>query len=178
MGVPEGILALLDAGPRHGYGLKLAFEAATGGGWSLNVGQVYGALQRLERDGLVAFDGEEDGRKSYAMTERGRKRLEQWLLDEPVRRDGTGRDELAMKVLLSRATEAADVRRVLARQRDATMSTLQGLTRQKASEEHGGSLEQLVHLDRRILHCRAELDWLDLVEQRLDDRADDGRGSA
>ncbi len=170
MGVTEGVLALLDAGPRHGYGLKLAFEEATGGAWELNVGQVYSALQRLERDGLVALDGEEDGRKRYELTADGRERLEHWLLRDPVGHASTERDELSMKVLLARATSAADVRAVLGAQRDATMAALQGLTREKATTGADGALEHLVHLDRRILHCRAELDWIDLVEQRLDDR--------
>jgi DNA-binding PadR family transcriptional regulator len=173
MGVTEAVLALLEVGPRHGYGLKLAFEEATGGAWELNVGQVYSALQRLERDGLVALDGEEDGRKRYELTAGGRERLEQWLLRDPVGHAPTERDELSMKVLLARATAAADVRAVLGAQRDATMQALQGLTRDKAATGADGALEHLVHLDRRILHCRAELDWIDLVEQRLDDREPD-----
>ena len=53
MSVRYGLLALLDAGPRHGYNLKTAFERRTGGSWALNIGQVYTTIQRLERDALV-----------------------------------------------------------------------------------------------------------------------------
>src|SRR5690606_37932644 len=56
MAVREGLMALLVDEPRHGYQLKTAFEAATGGVWRLNVGQVYSTLDRLHRDGLVAVD--------------------------------------------------------------------------------------------------------------------------
>src|SRR5690606_27768454 len=70
MGVKEGLLALLDDGPRHGYQLKTAFEEVTGGAWPLNVGQVYTTLDRLERDGLVAevAPAAEGAKKAYALT--------------------------------------------------------------------------------------------------------------
>ena len=54
MPVREGLLALLADGPRNGYQLKVDFEAATGGVWPLNFGQVYTTLDRLARDGLVS----------------------------------------------------------------------------------------------------------------------------
>lgn len=167
MGVSEGVLALLEAGPQHGYALKLAFEEATGGAWELNVGQVYGVLQRLARDRLVALDGEEQGRKRYRLTDEGRARLRRWLVEEPVEHTVATRDELAMKVLLARRTAAADAREVIAAQRAATMAALQAHTHRKAQAGDDAPLEAVVHLDRLILHGRAELDWLDLVEERL-----------
>ncbi|MCP3854412.1 MAG: PadR family transcriptional regulator, partial [Actinomycetia bacterium] len=53
MTVRDALLALLDEESKYGYQLKAEFEAATGEAWSLNIGQVYSTLQRLERDGLV-----------------------------------------------------------------------------------------------------------------------------
>ena len=70
MAVREGLLALLNEGPRHGYQLKTEFEAATGGVWPLNVGQVYTTLDRLERDGLVGI-AESGGQKVYSITSDG-----------------------------------------------------------------------------------------------------------
>ena len=52
-------------GSRYGYQLKTEFEAATGGVWPLNVGQVYTTLERLERDGLVDLDRATTGRSPY-----------------------------------------------------------------------------------------------------------------
>ena len=99
MAVREGLLALLEERPSHGYQLKTGFEAATGGVWPLNVGQVYQTLERLERDGLVA-SGERDGQRSYALTDDGVAVLGAWWDadpgDEPPRRD-----ELMLKVLLA-----------------------------------------------------------------------------
>ena len=88
MAVREGLLALLIEGPRHGYQLKSEFEAATGGVWPLNVGQVYTTLDRLERDGLVDHDGDE-ARKSYRLTREGEHALGAWWeavgADDPPR---------------------------------------------------------------------------------------------
>lgn len=167
----EGVLALLEAGPQHGYGLKLAFEQATGETWELNVGQVYGVLQRLEFEGCIAFDGEDEGRKRYRLTEAGRERLTVWLTQDTVGHTLSARDELSMKILLAGRTAVASPRAVIAVQRDATMVVLQDHTATKAALGAEAPFERLVLLDRLIVHCRAELDWLDLLEQRLDDRA-------
>jgi len=176
VGIREGLLALLAEAPRHGYLLKLEFEAATGGAWQLNVGQVYDALQRLEAAGLVALDGEdEEGRKRYLLTDDGHARLRTWLVGEPVPHQLSDRDELTMKVLLAARTGGdGAVLEVVAAQRAATMATLQATTQRKARAGTDAPLEELVHLDRLILQGRAELDWLDLVEERVAVRAATG----
>ncbi|WP_069814349.1 PadR family transcriptional regulator [Streptomyces sp. TP-A0874] len=69
------ILAALMDGPLHGYGIIKAAEQATDGRLRIAVGTLYGALERLERAGLVATDREEtvDGRarRYYRLTEDG-----------------------------------------------------------------------------------------------------------
>src|SRR5258708_23574813 len=90
MGVREGLLALLEREAAHGYQLKTGFEAATGGIWSVNVGQVYATLDRLERDGFVA-SSEHEGQRSYPITAAGSQELGAWWDavpgDEPPPRD-------------------------------------------------------------------------------------------
>ena len=49
----EVLLSLLD-GAQHGYGIKLDIEARTQGEISLGSGTLYQAIQRLEREGLIA----------------------------------------------------------------------------------------------------------------------------
>lgn len=48
------VLLSLAGGPRHGYGIKLDIEDRTEGELSLGSGTLYQAIQRLERDGLIA----------------------------------------------------------------------------------------------------------------------------
>ncbi|MFD6289653.1 PadR family transcriptional regulator [Streptomyces sp. NPDC060205] len=73
------ILAALMDGPLHGYGIIKAAERTTGGRLRIAVGTLYGALERLERAGLVAAGDEEivDGRarRYYRLTEDGTEAL-------------------------------------------------------------------------------------------------------
>ena len=173
MSVKDGLLALLVDEPKHGFQLKAEFEEATGGAWPLNVGQVYTSLQRLERDGLVETEVHDGDRHTYRLTLAGRDHLDGWLVDPVVPTTET-RDEVAMKILLSLAGGRGDPLEVVRSQRDATMRALQELTRRRRESDR--DLAWYLHLDRVALACRAELDWLDLVEERLHDR--DGRPSA
>ena len=99
MAVREGLLSLLAEGPRRGNQLKTGFEAATGGVWPLNVGQVYTTLDRLERDGLVAVR-ESDGQKTYELTPAGGAALGEWWQAVPAD-EPPPRDELMLKVLMA-----------------------------------------------------------------------------
>jgi DNA-binding PadR family transcriptional regulator len=164
--VRHSLLALLSAGPMHGYGLKTEFEAATGDVWPLNVGQVYTTLGRLERDGLVIAEAETDGQKVYEITEAGRDELSCWF-DTPVPREVIPRQELAIKLVFAMRSGVADVAEVVQRQRVATVRALQDVTRLKAEAESGGDVAWLLMLDSLVFQAEAEVRWLDMCEARL-----------
>jgi DNA-binding PadR family transcriptional regulator len=72
------LLAALDAGPRHGYGVIEHIRRSSGGHFDYPEGTVYPALHRLEADGLLRSTWSEDGgrrRRVYEITVRGRKAL-------------------------------------------------------------------------------------------------------
>jgi DNA-binding PadR family transcriptional regulator len=166
MGIKEGLLALLADGPRHGYQLKLDLEAATGEGITVNVGQIYSTLQRLERDGLVEQGPQDDdGRIVYEATPAGRAAVLHWAA-HPEDLASAGRDEVSIKVLLSLYTGGLDPHQVVEAQRRATMGLLQDLTRLRAQDQNG-DLAWHLHLDRLMYSAEAELKWLDRVEERL-----------
>jgi len=164
--VRHSLLALLEQGPMHGYGLKSEFEAATGQLWPLNDGQVYTTLTRLERDGLVAADTETDGQRSYRLTAAGREELDAWF-SQAVRRDLVPRQELAIKLIFAVRSPSADVHQVIQRQRAATMRSLQELTRLKGDGGVGDDLAWTLTLDGLLFQGEAEVRWLDLCEARL-----------
>ncbi|MCA2226605.1 PadR family transcriptional regulator [Nonomuraea aurantiaca] len=70
------VLAALLDGPSHGYGIIKLAEEQSGGRVRLAVGTLYGALDRLAGDGLIAVDREETvqgrPRRYYRLTEDGR----------------------------------------------------------------------------------------------------------
>lgn len=66
--------SLLD-GPRHGYQIIQDLENRTGGLWRPSAGSVYPMLQQLEDEGLVRSQ-EADGRRTYVLTDEGRRAAE------------------------------------------------------------------------------------------------------
>jgi DNA-binding PadR family transcriptional regulator len=169
MSIKYGLLALLERGPRHGYQLRAEFDAATGATWPLNVGQVYTTLDRLERDGFVAQDGEADadGRIAYRITDDGRRELRGWF-GSPVSAKAAPRDELAIKLALAVTTPGVDVLSVVQTQRTATISALQELTRLKAGiGDPTDDLAWSLVLDSLVFRAEAEIRWLDHCEARV-----------
>ena len=81
------ILAVVAAGPAHGYAIIEDLKARSGGAFALPEGTVYPALHRLERAGLLASSwSEAAGRKRrvYRLTRSGRRELgrrrDEWRL--------------------------------------------------------------------------------------------------
>jgi DNA-binding PadR family transcriptional regulator len=73
------LLAVLEAGPRHGYAIMEALRAGSSGQFDLPTGTVYPALHRLERAGLVQASWSSDSgrrRRSYQLTAAGRHALD------------------------------------------------------------------------------------------------------
>jgi DNA-binding PadR family transcriptional regulator len=166
MAVREGLLALLNEGPRHGYQLKTDFEEATGGVWPLNVGQVYTTLERLERDGLVDT-AEDGGQKTYRITVDGLAALGAWWEAVPID-DPPPRDELMLKVLMGIERGREHALKVLTRQRTALLAMLQARRRDaKAVVGGGDALASRLVLDALMVRAEADLRWLDLCERRL-----------
>jgi len=72
------ILAVVAAGPAHGYAVIEALKQRSGGVFDLPEGTVYPALHRLEADGLLASAWETASgrrRRVYKLTRRGQAAL-------------------------------------------------------------------------------------------------------
>lgn len=170
--VQNALLALLSQRPRHGYELRDLFEAALGGNWELNSGQIYSSLDRLARDGLVIEESIEKGggpdKRLWAITDEGKKELTNWF-DSPVPRDYRLRDEFYLKLMLALVTQPGKARQVLVVQRRELFRELHDLTARRNLLDPHQQLARILLLDSAIMHTEAELRWLDMVEARLDD---------
>jgi DNA-binding PadR family transcriptional regulator len=71
------ILSSLAQGPKHGYAITKDVEAFAG--VRLQPGTLYGALSRLEHDGLIEARGGEGRRRPYGITPGGARALEAQL---------------------------------------------------------------------------------------------------
>jgi DNA-binding PadR family transcriptional regulator len=85
------LLTLVE--PLHGYGVMQKVETLSDGTVNIGPGTLYGAFTTLEKQGLIVMVKEEDRRKSYALTAKGRQ-----VLAEQIRRidimSRNGRDVL------------------------------------------------------------------------------------
>lgn len=172
MSIRHGLLALLERGPRYGARLRNEFESRTGSTWSLNIGQVYTTLGRLERDGLVTRQGaDQAGHTLYALTEAGRTELRAWF-GRPVERTSPPRDELAVKLAMAVGAPGVDVRTVVEVQRRHLTEAMRTYTRLRAgalarTPEHRDEVAALLVVERLIFRAEAEVRWLDHCEARL-----------
>ncbi|WP_436792631.1 PadR family transcriptional regulator [Actinospongicola halichondriae] len=164
MAVREGLLVLLAEGERHGYQLKTEWEAATGGTWTVNVGQVYTTLDRLVRDGLVSVDDDGD-QKRYALTAEGREAVTAFW-DEPIPAAALSRDGLVAHVLLAVHADRALALDVITRHRTAMTRQLQTL-RRATGPSTDQPLAEALAVDAALVRIESNLRWLDRCEQRL-----------
>jgi DNA-binding PadR family transcriptional regulator len=67
------VLVSLAAGPRHGHAILLDIEAFAG--VRLGPGTLYGAIGRLEAEGMIEPMPPEGRRRPYRLTARGRASL-------------------------------------------------------------------------------------------------------
>jgi DNA-binding PadR family transcriptional regulator len=164
--VPHALLALLSEGPKYGLRLQGEFESRTGEVWSLNVGQVYTTLQRLERDGLVEADGDgERSQKRYRMTPGGARELAEWLRTPPELVPPP-RDELVIKVLVALQIPGIDIHEIVQVHRRHAIEVMQRYTRIKAQAPESDVSLALV-ADAELFRLEAIVRWLDAADVRL-----------
>ena len=163
----ELFLGLLAGEGAHGYELKQTLKQEFGDLLpALNAGQIYVTLQRLERDGLVVGEevsGDSRGKRVYELTEAGRAALAAWI-ERPV----PGRrlkDEFFMKLVVVASSRLAEPSQLLEGQRREYLQSLRDLNVLLETNGKGPAAELLV--EGAILHLKADLEWLELIEQRL-----------
>ena len=167
----NAILALLADTPGHGYDLKVRLESGFGAAWpSVNIGQVYSTLGRLERDGLVESEAiaqeSRPEKRVYRVTEHGQQELAAWLRAPTEAPRLT--DDFFMKLLLAGLpglASSVDRRAIVERQRAAWLQLLREVNA-RALDGDPASPDTLL-LEGAILHLQADLKWLELYESQL-----------
>lgn len=163
------LLALLATAPAHGYELKQAYEDIFGAIQPpLNAGQIYTTLSRLERDRLVEkYKVEQDDRpdkKVYNVTPEGHQALAEWL--EGTETGPYMKNEFYTKLILAKETGIADIYELIQRQRRVYMQSLKGLNEMAMNCRSDET--SLLLIEGAIYHLQADMKWLDLCEERLE----------
>jgi len=87
MSVRHAILGLLHYQDMHGYRIKRHMEQHFGHMWSINYGQIYPNLKKMEEEGLVTKEevarSGTPSRKLYSITPAGKEAFAEWLVSDP-----------------------------------------------------------------------------------------------
>jgi DNA-binding PadR family transcriptional regulator len=163
----ELFLTLLTGQSAYGYELRQTLEREFGDLLpTLNGGQIYTTLARLERDGLIVGRdvlADTRGKRVYTLTDAGRAVLSEWI-ESPI--PGTRlKDEFFMKLVLVAGAGLAEPRKLLEGQRREYLQSLRDLDGLLETRAKSATTELLV--EGAILHLKADLEWLDMIEQRI-----------
>ena len=181
--VQYAILGLISAraGGAHGYQLKVEFDALYGDFWSLNYGQLYRTLDRLERAGLIQgteqLQSGRPSRKVYRITASGQQNLDDWLLLPPTHEPRPLRDDLSVKLLFLTEPRRKETLALIRSQRAIYLQHLARLTKRRSLLEDSAedvfvTRLLLLQADMRV---RTDLAWLDVVEKELGQRSESKR---
>lgn len=161
------VLAMLAKEPSHGYQLRTRLRQALGPlGESMNAGQVYVTLARLERAGLVVCEwtdglSERPDRKVYALTPAGQQRVAAWLAE--VNWPKPDLAEFHLKLAAAGAARLADPVQLVAAQRRELLRRLHD-AQGAMLPEPDGSVAALL-LEGIVLRLQADLRWLEACER-------------
>ncbi|GAA4190742.1 PadR family transcriptional regulator [Microbispora amethystogenes] len=162
----DAVLAMLAKEPSYGYHLRARLRRALGPlGESMNQGQIYVTLARLEKAGFVVCersDGLPDraDRKVYALTPAGQRRVAAWLAEV-----GWPKPDLAefhLKLVAAAAARLADPVELVAAQRRELLRRLREVQQAALAEPEGSAA---VLLEGVMLRLRADLRWLAACER-------------
>jgi DNA-binding PadR family transcriptional regulator len=164
MSVRDGALAILTLGPA--YGLQLHAELADRAPHRkpVNVGQIYGTLERLAKQGLVADAGTtDDGLPLYALTDDGDGEARVWMR-EPVTAPLPEWTEMLDQILITSSLDPAAAMTLARRYRrwwEADLTATRDALRSDspAPTEHPRQDRRLAVLAREALAVAA-LAWI------------------
>lgn len=164
--VDFAVLGLLRIAPRHGYELVGEFEptAELGDALRVDLSNLYAALKRLERRGLVLSAVERAGtrppRHVYHLTQSGEAEFERWLA-EPVRHNRDIRLDFVLKLFFSLRLYPDRIDDLLNRQLAAALDQLQRI-QAEIDRLPPGSFRWILR-QMRLSALQATLNWLELV---------------
>ena len=174
MSIKYAILGILAEQDLHGYELKASFDDKVGEFWSLNFGQIYSTLDRLEKEELVTHDREAQekrpDRKIYRITPQGRESLAEWLA-APVGKVRALRDEFFIKLVFMDKSDPAPILALIEKQKALYIKRMSQLTQRKLAVKKGvqdmHALTTELLIDAGLFHAEADIRWLDLCASKI-----------
>jgi DNA-binding PadR family transcriptional regulator len=164
----EVLLAMLAKQPSQAYRLRARLDQALGPlGEGINAGQIYVALSRLEKAGLVVRQGmagspADPDRKVYELTASGQERVAEWLSEVSWPKPDLA--EFHLKLVTAAQAGLADPVGLIDTQRHELLRRLRDA--QRAALEEPEESDAALLLEGVVLRLQTDLRWLELYERR------------
>jgi len=158
------ILGLLHYRNMHGYRIKEHIEQNFGHMWSINYGQIYPNLKKLEESGLIRMteiiqnDRKGPPKKLYSITGKGREEFAQWLARSPEKAMLL-RDPFLMRFVFFGFGDPEESLRVIDEQIDHYEKSLERRQKNLARWEKSGTYVRLTG-ELGVKLNEMFLDWL------------------
>lgn len=162
--VRNALLSILTIGPAYGFQLHGELGARTAGRRNVNVGQVYGTLERLVRQGAIESAGStEDGLPLYRLTAVGRAEALAWL-SSIESAAGEEWSDLVDRVLITSSLPDGDALGLIAAYREHWRGVV---------ANPGASPQDRLSAVADQALAAAALEWLDEARRLLEDGSSD-----
>jgi PadR family transcriptional regulator AphA len=170
------ILGLLTFGAKSGYDVLKLVEQSIGHFWSPAKSQVYTDLRRLARAGLATEEMVEQeqrpNKRSYAITDKGRETLVEWLTEGPFEPDHV-RSPFTVRLFFGHLVGRSSV---IAQVEESRRNAERSLAELRATEADIKDNEDLffpyLTLKSGLVHCEAQIRWADEALDALRKRED------
>lgn len=168
------ILGILNLSPCSGYDIKKHSDKVLSGFWNENFGHIYPTLKMMLRDGMIEIVSREKNERKikYGITEKGKKELEAWLLEETVQQPM--RSEFLLKLLFSNSQPREQVIHMLENYKKLHEKNLEKYLEMQTNIEQGNqdiSKERVSFvkavLRRGIISSEAVIRWCDETIEEL-----------
>lgn len=171
----DTLLGLLAFRQQHGYQLLDVFHdpAQLGCVWNLSVSQLYAVLKRLDAKGYIwgqeVSSPDAPTRTEYALTESGRARLNEWLIQpHPSASIRSVRVEFLSRLFVARLLNLPTID-LIRRQKVTCYQKREDLIAQRETTQPGVGY---LALDLQIAQLDAILNWIDRCELTPHDKED------
>lgn len=170
MSTKHAILGLLNGRPMHGYEIKKEFEKSVSYIWSINVGQLYTLLKKMEEDmEIVKKEVPQENKRDiivYEITDKGKSELQKWL-SSPILRRQT-KDEFYLKMMFLTQVDKEQARKFTDEQIRSMEQQEEAFKAIKI--DHGNKMDKFMFLllEASIMHFQVDIKWLKLYKERMD----------
>ena len=169
------VLGMIATGRRSGYAMSRTAKEATRHFWAMSDGQIYPQLKKLSDEGFITGERETRGgreRVVYALTERGREALDEWL-NSRERPQHEFRDEGVLRLFFAEELSVDQLR--------AQIGVM--TERHRRAHEHLASMEPragdrgcaLLTLRYGLALHEFAIDWFTRLDEELSQRPLDER---